>query len=64
MQSYFRQRTCIKLLYVKKIRRKKNFVLFTFRKKLFKFYQNPDPHQIRIRIRLKFWTRIRIRTGI
>jgi hypothetical protein len=28
------------------------------------FYQNPDPHWIRIRIRLKCWIRIRIRIRI
>jgi hypothetical protein len=41
----------------------KNFVVFTLGKlgSNLKFYQNPDPHTIRIRIRPKCWIRIRIR---
>jgi hypothetical protein len=43
MQSYFRQRTCLKLFYVRKIRFKK--IRFVYLQKTrFKYHENPDPH--------------------
>jgi hypothetical protein len=51
----------LRMFNVRKIRRKKIPCVY-LRKSWFKFYQNPDPHWIRIqiRIRLKCWIRIRI----